>query len=316
MSELFYLASIVIGLTIRVPRSPQVGETLVGDSFDFGPGGKGLNQAIAARRQGASVALIGAVGDDLLATVALQTIDAEGLDGCQILRLKGIHTGVGFVTLDATSSDNTIVIDPGANLRLTPDHVRGRERDIAQSAMLISPLELPIDTVMEGFGIARRHGVKTLLNPAPARPLSVELISMTDVLTPNEVEAWMLLGLPPDDATPPEALGRRLVDELGVGQIVMTLGRRGVMVFCDDGVFPIAPVQIAAVDPTGAGDCFNATLAVGLVNGLSLVDAAHRAAAAGAYCAGRLGVIGGLPTAAQLDSFISSTSSMTRSYGK
>lgn len=316
MSDLFFLASVVIGLTIRVPRAPLVGETLVGDSFDLGPGGKGLNQAIAARRQGAAVALIGAVGDDLLASVALQTIDSEGLDGSQILRLKGIHTGVGFVTLDAASRDNTIVIDPGANLRLTPDHVKGRERDIAQSALLVSPLELPTDTVTEGFCIARRHGVKTLLNPAPARPLPAELLAMTDLLTPNEVEARMLLGLPPDDTTGPETLGRQLIAELGVGQIVMTLGRRGAMVFSDDGVFPVAPIEISAVDPTGAGDCFNATLAVGVVNGMSLVDAAHRAAAAGAYCAGHLGVIGGLPTTAQLDAFILSTTSATRPHAK
>ncbi|MGN6506217.1 MAG: ribokinase [Tepidisphaeraceae bacterium] len=306
MDELFFLASIVVALTIRVPRPPSAGETLVGDSFDLGPGGKGLNQAIAARRQGAGVSMIAAVGDDLLAGVAMGTIATEGLDARLVRKMEGINTGVGFVTLDARTADNTIVIDPGANLRLTDAHIQQCAKEIRTARMVISPLELPDAPVLEAFRIAKRYGVKTLLNPAPARPLPPELLGLTDLLTPNETEANMLLGLSGEDDIPPEILGRRLMGELGIGQVVMTLGRRGAMVFSNESEIRIPSVSVTAVDPTGAGDCFNATLAVGLIGGLSLVDAASRAAAAGAYCAQHLGVIAGLPTALELDTFIQS----------
>ncbi|MBI1295050.1 ribokinase [bacterium] len=301
MAKIAVVGSFVVGLTLRVPRPPHVGESLVGDSFDFGPGGKGTNQAVAAARQGASVDLLAAVGDDLFAEVAFDLFESEGVATDHVHRMTGINTGVGFVTL-LPGGENWIVVDLGANLHMTPQHVDAFEDRIAAAALMLCQLEVTNDVLARALDLARAHGVFTVLNPGPARTLPPSIFQQVDLLTPNQSEARILLGLPPDDATPTDVLARRLI-ELGVKQVVVTLGKDGALIVDAHGAQTIPAVPVSAVDSTGAGDAFNAALAVALAEGKSLCEAVQLARYAGAYAVTRLGVIDGLAGRAALKEF-------------
>ncbi len=302
MAKIFVLGSYFAALTIRVPRLPVLGEALIGDGFDLGPGGKGTNQAIGVSRLGARARLLACVGDDVFGDMALQVYEEEGLATTRIHRVPGVNTGVGCVSLLPTG-DNTIVAYAGANIHLSTARVEAAEELIADSDMLISQLEAPLDSVQRALELAGKHSVPTLLNPAPGQLLAPDITRHVDVMTPNENETRILLGLPPDDPGSTQELAPGLM-ELGVAQVVVTQGREGALIVRGDEVEAIPPVAVEAVDMTGAGDAFTAALAVALCEGSSLRRAVGRATFAGAYAATRLGVIAGLPTRAELDAFI------------
>lgn len=291
------VGSFAVGLTLRAPRFPVPGETLLGSDFDQGPGGKGSNQAVAAARLGAQVAFVGAVGEDDLARVADGLFAAEGVEA-RLRRVPGVNTSVGFIVLN-TAGENFIILDPGANAHLSASDVRAQAELIAASDLLVAVMEIPDGPVGEALRIARSAGVRTLLNPAPARPLSGELLALVDVLTPNESELRVLLGLAPNDPTPTETLVGRLLDR-GCELVVVTLGRRGALVATRDGLEVVPARRAAVVDTTGAGDAFNAALGVSLASGLGVMESVRRAVAAGALAVTRLGVIPALPTLGEL----------------
>lgn len=299
--SVFVLGSFVVGITVGVPRWPVPGETLIGDAFDLGPGGKGTNQAIAAARQGADVTLLVALGDDLFGRMARDLYAQEGLRADHIHTLPAERTGCGIVTL--VGGENQIALYPGANLALTPAQVQAAAPAIARARLVLAQLETPLDCVAAAFRLGRAAGARNVLNPAPARALPAELFPLIDLLTPNETEARLLLGLAADDPTPTEALAARL-RALGVGSVVITRGAKGALIADDRGVRAVAAPRITPVDPTGAGDTFNGVLAHALAAGLDLDTAVFRATRAGAWCATHLGVIAGLPTSAQLTSFL------------
>lgn len=301
MTKIFVVGSYVEALTIRVPRQPAQGESLVGAGLDMGPGGKGTNQAIAAARLGADVRLLACVGDDVFGERALRLYDDEGLDTEHIHRIAGAYSGVGFVNV-LPSGDNWITLDMGANLHLTPQHVADCAALIGESDILMAQFEAPAETVAAALALGKELGATTLLNPAPARPADPNMLANVDILTPNAGEARLLLGLQPDADVAAEALARRLLD-YGVGSVVVTQGERGALVADGAGATHVPAIRIQAADVTGAGDSFSAALAVSLGEGLGLVEAARVAVRAGAYTALRLGVIAGLPTRAQLDRF-------------
>lgn len=301
MTKIFVVGSYVEALTIRVPRLPTLGESLVGDGLDMGPGGKGSNQAIAAARLGADVRLLACVGDDVFGERALRLYEDEGIDTQHIHRIAGAYSGVGFVNV-LPSGDNWITVDMGANLRLTPQHVEKCAAIIGDSDTLMAQFEAPAETVAAALALAKASGALTLLNPAPARAADPEMLAVVDILTPNASEARLLLGLPPDADVPTPDLARRLLD-YGVGAVVVTLGENGALIVDADGATRIPAIPIQAVDVTGAGDSFNAALAVSLGDGLDLADAARVAVRSGAHTAMHLGVIAGLPTRAQLERF-------------
>ena len=304
MPNIVVVGSFVVGITFGVPRAPVLGETLMGDSFDLGPGGKGTNQAIGAARLGADVHLLACVGDDVFADMATNLFEQEGLSLEHINRMDGINTGAGAVTL-LPSGEAWIVGDFGANLRLSPAHVDAAEDLIAAADIVMTQFEVPPETVARAMELGRKHGALTIWNPAPAKPASAELLANVDLLTPNETETRILLGLPPDDPTPTVELARRLL-EYGIERVVVTLGKEGALIVTPEGNEMIPAVEISPLDPTGAGDCFNAALAVGLGEGLTLADAVHQANYAGAFMTTHLGVIDGLPTRSQLDEFMAS----------
>jgi len=296
------LGSFVGCMTLRAPRLPVQGETLICTSLDVGPGGKGSNQAIGAARLGARVWMTACIGQDLFGRLALEVWQREGIDTRYIVQRSDAPTGGAMAILDPRG-DNYLLVDPGANERLSPDDVRRLEAEIARSHVVMAQLEIRPDTVAEAFRLARRHGATTLLNPAPYRPLARDLLAMTDLLTPNETEARQLAGLPPDDPRPVEDVGRQLLD-LGVGTIVITLGERGALVMTREGVWRAPSFAVDVVDVTGAGDSFNAALAVALAAGRSLEAAVREANAAGALAVTRLGVVPALPTREALDRFL------------
>ena len=301
MPDIVVIGSFVAGLTVRVPRKPVVGEGLIGDLFDMGPGGKGANQAIAAARLGAIVELVACIGDDLFAEMAGTLFENEGISSSHVHRIPNINTGVGLVTL-LPSGNNWIVGHLGANMHMRPHHVEAAEPLISRSDIVMAQFEAPLDSVARGLELGKKHGAMTILNPAPGQAADPELLAHVDILTPNESEARILLGLPPDDPTPTPELAARLL-ELGVERIVATCGEKGALIVTAQGVEAIAAVPVQPLDVTGAGDSFNAALAVALGEGHSLREAVYRATFAGAYTTTRLGVIDGLPTKAELKVF-------------
>jgi len=301
MVRIVVVGSFFTGLTVRVPRMPVLGEGLAGDLFDMGPGGKGTNQAIAAARLGAKVDLVALLGDDIFAESALEVYKNEGMGTEHIECEKGINTGIGLVTL-LESGDNCIIGHAGANARMCPAHVDKAEAKIAKCDIVLTQFEVPLDAVARAMELGRKHGAVTIWNPAPAKKVPLEILANVDVITPNESEARILVGLEPDAPIAIEELANRLAG-LGVPSSIITMGEQGAMVIAGDQRELVPAPKAKTLDPTGAGDTFNAALAVGLGEGLSLRKAVERANHAGAYCVEHLGVIDGLPTKKQLEEF-------------
>ena len=301
MVNITVIGSFVVGLTVRVPRMPVLGEGLIGDLFDMGPGGKGTNQAIAAARLGAKVELVALLGDDIFAELAHNVLQAEDIATAHVGQEKGINTGVGLVTL-LQSGDNCIIGHLGANMRMRPEHVDKAEDVIAKSDIVLTQFEVPFKTVSRAMELGRKHGALTMWNPAPAKNVPQDFFENVDVITPNETEARILLGFEPDDPVPLDDLSKGIAG-LGVKSAIVTLGKRGASVMTDGRRHVVPAPAVDALDPTGAGDAFNAALAVGLGEGLSLLDAVEQANHAGAYSVRHLGVIDGLPTREELEAF-------------
>lgn len=299
--KIVVVGSFVVGITIRVPRPPVLGEGLIGDLFDLGPGGKGTNQAIAAARQDAMVDLVACIGDDIFANFAVQLYQRERIATDHVHRVPGINTGVGCVTL-LPSGENSIIGHLGANMYLKPEHVDAAESLIAKSDVVMTQYEASFETVARAMELGHRHGKLTIWNPAPAKAFDRAILKHVDLITPNESETRILLGLAPDDPTPTVELARALLG-LGVKRVVVTLGQRGALIVTPEHSELIPALTIRALDATGAGDSFNASLAVRLAQGMGLNDAVCEANAAGAYTCMHLGVVNGLPTQKELAVF-------------
>lgn len=294
-----------VGLTMQSARIPVAGETISDGSFSSSHGGKGSNQAVAAARLGSSVALLTAVGRDEFGDSALELWRAEGIGVDAVVRSDS-PTMVGVILVDG-DGENRIVIAPGALDDLTPAHVASFEPAIAASDLLVVSLEIPLEVAAAALETAHHHGVRTLLNPAPAQRIPAEVWRWIDVLTPNASEARTMLGLAPDAPAADDELVDRL-REVCEGVIVMTLGSAGALV--DDGerryrVDPVRPR--AVVDTTGAGDTFTGALAHALEQGQDLPDAVRLAAAAGAYAVGFAEVIPSIPHTEELDAFMNAS---------
>lgn len=291
------VGSYVQGFTIEVPHMPVDGETVIGSDSFVGPGGKGSNQAIQAARLGADVELLACVGDDVFGRAARELWAEEGLGTTLVRSDPSRPTGLAFMILDQ-NGQNRIAVDVGANGSLSPEDARLAEDAIAGADVVMAQFEPLVVTVLEAFRIARRHGIPTLLNPAPARPLGDDLLPLVDVLVPNLSEARELAGLPAAGFRVEDAA--RILRERGAGTVVVTLEDEGAYVLDGDGGRRIAGVEVDVVDSTGAGDAFCGALGVGLAGGLSIDEAVRDANRAGAYCVTRVGVVPGLGTEREL----------------
>lgn len=297
------VGSFAVGLTLRAPRFPVAGETLIGSDFDMGPGGKGSNQAVGAARLGAESHFVACIGADLFGDLALKLYAEEGVHTAHLQRTTQRNTGVGFITLNA-AGDNHIVLDMGANELLSPAAVDAAEELIAQSDVVLSVLEIPPATAGRAMELARRHGVTAILNPAPAARLDDHILSQVDVLTPNNSELRILLGLPPDDPTDTLTLAHRLQGR-GVRNLVVTMGGDGALIVGEDGAATrVGGARVAVVDTTGAGDAFTSALGVALAEGKPLPEAVRFATRAGALACTKLGVIPALPPRAAVEALL------------
>ncbi|MBH0130033.1 ribokinase [Salinibacterium sp. NK8237] len=294
-----------VGLTMRVPRVPAPGETVSGGTFDEGPGGKGSNQAIGAARLGAEVAFLTAIGDDAFGASARSLWRAEGVNADHVITASGA-TMVGFILVDP-SGENCISIAPGALDELDESSVEPFRTAIADSDIVVISMEIPLSAVEAALRIGRETGTRTLLNPAPAQKLPDAFWPLIDIITPNQTEAPVLLGLAPDHGLTDEELVNALRQRTG-GVAILTRGGAGALASDADGTIEIAARTVEnVVDTTGAGDSFTAALAVALAEGRVLSEAAAFAADAGAHAVTIAGVIPSLPTRSQLDSTIGST---------
>ncbi|MFJ6560721.1 ribokinase [Streptomyces sp. NPDC091412] len=294
--DLLVVGSANADLVTRVERRPAAGETVLGSDLAVHPGGKGANQAVAAARLGARTALLARVGDDDHGRLLLDSQRAAGVDTVGVL-VGGAPTGVALITVDP-SGDNSIVVAPGANGRLTPDDVRAAGALLRASRVISTQLEIPLETVVE---VVRNlaPGSRFVLNPSPPRPLPPELLTACDPLIVNEHEAQVILdGSEAGDT--PEGWARDLL-ALGPRSVVITLGGEGALVASADGVARVPSVKVDAVDTTGAGDAFTAALAWRLGAGATLEEATAYAARVGAIAVTRRGAQEAYPTAAAVD---------------
>jgi len=303
MTKMVVVGSINMDLVVRAPHIPIPGETVLGSDFGTFPGGKGANQAVAAARQGVDVTMVGCVGEDAFGRQLVSGLRLEKIDTQFIHLDETAPTGVALITLDA-AGQNSIVVASGANYKLTPGHIHQAGPAFSNASVLLLQLESPLETVIAAAQNARALGVKVILNPAPAQALPRELLSLVDVLIPNESEASMLTGLPVASLGQAEAAARHLLD-MGIRCVVVTLGPQGALLV-RPGQPPIHALAfpVNVVDTTSAGDSFIGAFSVSLADGLPLEIALRRGCAAGALAATRHGAQPSIPTASEIDQFL------------
>ena len=300
------VGSLNMDLVARSPRIPQPGETIIGGDFRTVPGGKGANQAVAAARLGARVSMVGRVGRDTFAGPLLDNLAAAGIDHSFVTQDPQAATGVALIVVD-DAGQNSIVVASGANMRLSPADVDGAETAIAGADVLLLQLESPLETVTRAAEVARAHGVIVILNPAPARSLPGSLLSLVDVLIPNESETALLTGLPVGDQAEAEAASTALRG-LGVGTVILTLGERGALLAREEGAEHLPAFDVTPVDTTAAGDAFVGGFAVALAEGRSLAEAVRWGNAAGGLATTKLGAQSSLPTRQELEALLTTGS--------
>jgi ribokinase len=293
------LGIFVADTSYQAVRLPAMGETLIGDGFVLGPGGKGSNQAVAAARAGADAHLIARVGRDAFSDMA-RGIWAEAGVQPHLIYDADAATGAAFVFVARDSGENAIIVCPGAADKMTEADVEAHAPLIAKAAVFATQFEAPMPAVRRGLQIARAAGVRTVLNPAPAMPLPDGLLALCDIVTPNETEAAMLTGLPVRSLPEAEAAARAL-HAAGAGVVIITLGPQGVLIH--DGVRMVHLPAFAAgpvVDTTGAGDAFNGGLATALAQGAEVPEAARFGCATAGIAVTRRGTARAMPTRAEI----------------
>ncbi len=297
-ARIVVLGSFNADLVSYVPRLPASGETIIGERFVTGPGGKGSNQAVAAARLGADVTFIARVGRDSMAEIGVHLWQAEDIDIRFVGRDPEAPTGVASIFVDK-GGHNVIVVTLGANGALRPAHIDQAEEAITSADVLLTQLESPLDTVTHALKLARKHRVPTILNPAPAQKLSHAVLQYVDVLTPNEHE----LSIVANEADADKAAQKVL--DAGVKSLVVTLGKRGASWARSGGAGALVPAYaVRSVDTVGAGDAFNGALAVALAEDKPLPEAIAFANAAAAISVTRAGAAASTGRRDEVDALI------------
>jgi ribokinase len=293
MTRIVVVGSINMDLVTVAQRFPAPGETLLGERFLSVHGGKGGNQAVAATRLGADVHMVGAVGDDDFAQPLCDALAAEGVDIEHVAKIDYCSSGTASITV--AGGENSIVVVPGANAQLTPAHVARAQQEIARADAVLVQMEISLETVEATLRIAQREHVPVVLNPAPAQRLPVEWLKLARYITPNQHELAILLGA--DSTTDFRDLMRR-----SPCPVVLTRGAEGAWFREEGEPQHQSGFEVEAVDSTGAGDTFNAALAVYLHEGLPI--AVRKACAAAALSVTRLGAREGMPHPAEVEALL------------
>ena len=298
------LGTFVADLTFVAGRVPAMGETMLGEDFRIGPGGKGSNQAVAARRAGADVLLVAKLGRDDFGDMARKLYAAEGISARHLIDAAEQPTGAAWIFVDSRSGENAIIIVAGAGGAITPAEVEAAAEGIAGAAVFMTQMEVPSMAAARGLEIARESGVTTVFNPAPAAPFPESVYASVDFLTPNETEAAMLTGVPVRDLDQAEAAADRFLAK-GVGAAVITLGERGAFVKSRTVRAHVPAFDAGAVvETTGAGDAFNGAFAAALAEGAAALEAVRFGCAAGALSVTRAGTAPSMPRRPEIETLL------------
>ena len=299
------MGSFVADLTFRTPSLPRWGETVMGSAFRLGPGGKGSNQAVAAVRLNAEVAFISMLGSDAFGALARRTYADEGIDSEFVFETTEQETGGAAIIVDAATGENAIVVVPGACFHLTLEDVDRAQPAIESSSIFMTQLELPIPVVEHGLKLARKFGVATILNPAPASSLPESIYPLCDYLTPNETEAAALTGISLTGMAEIEQAAEALLTR-GARNVVITLGAQGALVKNERLAEQVRAFDAGTVvESTGAGDAFNAGFAVGLAEGMDIMAATRFGCAVAGISVTRAGTAPSMPRRTEVDSLLS-----------
>jgi ribokinase len=295
-ASILVVGSVNMDLVVRTREMPAPGETVLGDDFRTNPGGKGANQAVAAARLGATVQMIGCVGEDDFGRVLRANLEQEGVDVAHVRQTDMAASGAAVIVVDQ-QGENSIVVASGANYRVTPDDIFSRERLFAEADVVLLQLELPLPTVRAAIDVARRNHTKTILDPAPVPKSFPDELCDVDIISPNVPEAQLLTGHQAIEERVDKLVASRLIDR-GAKAAVLKLGSRGSLVVCaDQHFYRVPPYSVRVEDTTAAGDAFTAALGVAVARGQGLHDAAKFANAAGALACTKFGAQAAMPTA-------------------
>jgi ribokinase len=305
LKRVVVVGSINLDLVAVAPRIPRPGETIAGSTFQTFPGGKGANQAVAAAKLGAPVSMVGKVGNDDFAPRLKNNLQNCGVDVSAVSCASG-PSGVALINIDQDGR-NAITIIAGANGEITPADVDVNLSVIRSAGILLTQLEIPLQTTIYLSEVAHRERIPLMLDPAPAQPLPAALFSNVEWLTPNETEACSLLGNSGQQILDNEvrSTADRLL-RLGSRNVILKLGDRGCYVALADGTRALIPAhEVRAVDTTAAGDAFNGAFAVGVLQGKSPIESAHYASAVSAISVTRSGAQASMPTVTEVEEFFS-----------
>ena len=301
--KIVVVGSLNMDLVACAARIPVAGETITGHTFFDGAGGKGANQAYAAARLGGRVSMIGRVGSDDYGRRMRANLEQAGCDVSGVVAIPDCASGIALIFV-ADSGQNSIVIVPGANDRLSPADLEQAADHFAGASWVLLQLENPLPAVVEAARLGRRAGARVILDPAPAQPLPAELFQLADILTPNETEAAILAGLTPGHVDVRHAMAiAHSLRERGAAAVIVKLGDQGCVLAEASGARHLPVTRVNAVDTTAAGDVFNAALAVALSEGMDLRGACHFANRAAAVSVTRLGTQVAAPTREEVDAF-------------
>ncbi len=303
MNKLTVFGSFFEDLCGRGPYLPKPGETLIGSTFTYGPGGKGSNQAVAAKRAGADVTMITKIGNDPYGKLMLEFYENEGINSEMVFFDEENSTGIALILVDENTAENTILVVPGACHNITPENLDQAEEKIKSSDMLMVQMEVNMDATFRAMEIAYENGVEIIMNPAPAQKIDDSVYKMISYLTPNETEAEILTGIKTDSMENIKKAAEWLYEK-GVSNVIITLGSDGVYIKNDTFEEIVLSYKVDAIDTTGAGDSFNGCLAVGLMDGLDIVSAAKFANAGAALSVTKLGTAPSMAYRKEIINFI------------
>ena len=299
------LGIFVADLTFRTERMPNKGETYIGNSFKLGPGGKGSNQAVAARRAGAETMFITKIGKDTFGEMAMKLYADEGINSKYVWEIPDMSTGAASIVVNEETGDNAIIVVPGAADAMVPDDLDTAEAGIADCAFFMASLEVPIPVMQHGLEVAKRNGVPTILNPAPAAILPDEVYGLSDYFTPNETEAAILAGIPVVTIEDAEEAAKIFLQR-GIDTVVITLGEKGAYVLNSviNQHVPAFDMGDKVLETTGAGDAFNGGFAYALAEGMSLIEAVRFGSATAAISVTRLGTAPAMPVNSEIQDLL------------
>ncbi len=300
--KLVVLGSINADHILNIEQFPQPGETVIGKQYTVAFGGKGANQAVAAGRAGADISFIACVGEDDIGERVRKQLASDDIDTSPVEAISGTTTGVALIFVNA-EGENVIGIDAGANKAVTPEYLNRYQQNIIEASALLMQLESPLETVIAAAKLAKQHNTQVILNPAPACDLPAELLSLVDIITPNETEAERLTGVQVnnnDDA----ARAAKVLHEKGIDTVIITLGSKGVWLSQKGEGKQIVGFRVKAIDTIAAGDTFNGALVTSLLEGKSMESAVRFAHAAAAIAVTRPGAQPSVPWRHEIDDFL------------